>query len=517
MGSTPVDLLEITFATANPGSGLVDPSVDTVFSQGSFWFKLWPEISKVLEPGESFVLALAHDFIWTLQKMREPGYGYARPGNPAIYPYADLLAHRNEKDGIELERYAHIKDSSTTGPDSIYWNEQWGNNVYRTLAVCNNSQAGFFMTHKWNDTDSATIDQVKNLFDNDGINSKIAWMVAGIHEATTKCILFRKYSIKKGVLDFSLRGAGSVDLEDSDWIPIRWPAGADNWRDVWWSVGNHGPYVLDENTLVPKAGTGISVDFPAKTITVPWGTRRLDDIMRKMERKPGVAWYYEWNGNKEDKLYRSAKTGDRLAINVVGNTLYTDTFDIVVSDPLDGDNMVIPIDHNLNENTGFTQNTQAGKLTWPRVTTNESGIDTITGAGYGLPNGLRVDSLFKYLEKPPEASWEVVFGDGNKRADLRNGDKLKVTAKDGSVKEYFLEVQPYTPSYNAFLSSITWPDMTLDHIWKFLYGWKGDTIPNFGPNTTGYRVFLPADHEGIPALVARTQDPNATVSVKRAT
>jgi hypothetical protein len=258
------------------------------------------------------------------------------------------------------------------------------------------------------------------------------------------------------------------------------------------------------------------VDYNGKTITVPWGTRRLDDIMRKMVRKPGVAWYYEVNGSAEDSLLRSAQDGDRLAVNVVGTTLMTDTFDIIVSDPLAGDNMVVPIDHKNDEPGPVTLNVQAGKLTWPRVTTHGAN-DTITGGGYGLPSGLRVDTLFKYLEKPPEASWVIVFGgDGAERAELRNGDQLKVTAQDGSEKLYLLEVQPFVPNYNANLSSITWPDITLNDIEKFVYGWNGDTIPNFGPNTTGYRLFLPADHVGIPSLVARTQNPNSTVTVKRA-
>ena len=39
-----------------------------------------------------------------------------------------------------------------------------------------------------------------------------------------------------------------------------------------------------------------------------------------------------------------------------------------------------------------------------------------------IPFATRVDTLFKYLEKAPNASWEIVWVDGNERVDLKNGD-----------------------------------------------------------------------------------------------
>ena len=55
----------------------------------------------------------------------------------------------------------------------------------------------------------------------------------------------------------------------------------------------------------------------------------------------------------------------------------------------------------------------------------------ITGV---LAYATRVDTLFKYLEKAPAATWEIVWVDGHVRTDLKTGDKLKVTAENGDIK-----------------------------------------------------------------------------------
>jgi hypothetical protein len=102
-----------------------------------------------------------------------------------------------------------------------------------------------------------------------------------------------------------------------------------------------------------------------------------------------------------------------------------------------------------------------------------------------------------------------------KRPDLKTGDKLKVIAKNGNEREYFIKVQSYATSSNASLASISWPD--IPNFYKGIFGWIGDTIPNFDPSLSQYRIEVPVDVDGIPALVAKPQDLNATVDVKRAT
>jgi hypothetical protein len=514
MGDKPIDLKEIKIA-----KGMVKDFV----ADGSGWFYLPESVSKVLQPGESYVMTIGLDFSYNLFKARIPGHGYGdRAKNHDIYQYADFIAHREEKNDLDRVLYPHVKDSAIYSPDSSFTFTHY---VFPMGHLSNLLNKGVWLEHHFPNGDSAVIDQVKNMFDSgNGNNSNTAWDVAGVTNATAKSILVRKSSVKTGNLDFA--NSRGVGLEDSEWLPLVPPENQDDWRDIWWTVGNHGNFVLDENTLEPKS-EGFNVNFAGKIITVPWGTRRLDGIMQNMKYKPGVAWIYHLNESLEDSLYRSAKTGDKLTIYVVGETLYEANFDIVVADATPSANTVVPIDHiNLEGGQGqgnsgkgrITNNAQKGKLNWPRVTAHANGMDTITGGGYGLPYALRTDSLLKYLEKPANARWEFVWVDGERRADLKTGDKLKVIAQNGDTKEYFLELQGYAPSNNANLASITWPDISLDEFYKVIYNWKGDTVPNFNPSSTSYRLVLPYDFEGmLPALVSRTQNLNASVEVKRAT
>ncbi len=114
--------------------------------------------------------------------------------------------------------------------------------------------------------------------------------VGGVAGAAQNSYLIRKHSVKTGNLDFS--SAAGIGEDDGEWIAVKVEGGV--WRDVMWTVGNHGAYVLDENTLQSDVA---DVDFASKTITVPWGTRKHDGIMHLMMRKPGIAWNYELNGN----------------------------------------------------------------------------------------------------------------------------------------------------------------------------------------------------------------------------
>jgi hypothetical protein len=511
VGESGIDLSEIKFAQGWPqmGSPIYDVWNDPWNSNGRYFY-LPESVTKILQPGESYVLTITLDFGLNMYNARIPDYGFAnRAKKHDIYQYADFLAHRMEKNDDEEVLYPHIKDSITYFGDNP--------NIYHeVLGYCYLPQIGFYIEHMFAEGDSAVIDQVGNMFDNDGRNSELPQAVAGVENATTSALLIRKNVIKNGNLDFA--NAKGVGLEDSEWMAINYPTGVDDWRDTWWTVGNHGNYVLDENTLEPEL-EGMEVDFSGKTITVPWGVRRLDDIMRNMKYKPGVAWVYHLNESAEDSLLRSAQTDDKLTIYVAGNILYMETFDIKVGEPTQNVNIVVPIDHvnreNFQRGGAISENVQHGLLDWPRVTNHKNGQDTITGGGYGLPHALRPDSLLKYLEKPANATWEFVWVDGEKRADLKNGDILKVIAQNGAVKEYYLEVQDYGPSHNANLSSITWPD--IPEYYRGIFGWKGDTIPNFNPSSFNYKITVPIDVEGIPALVVKTENLNARVKVKRAT
>ncbi len=444
----------------------------------------------ILKPGDSYVITSAFDF-GPREYLRDPYSPGAneRPKNPQWYDLADKLMHLPETAGDET-------DSIT-----VNWNllRMWGgDNLY-------------FIEHHFVAGDSAVIDQFNGVID--GTPEYDGRAVAGVDRATVRGPIVRKYTVKTGNLDFA--NSKGVGAEDSEWIPVPYTIN-NTWRDVWWTVGNHGNFVLDANTLESDV---IEVDFPNKKLTVPWGIRRLDGIMRNMKQKPGVVWHYHLNDVYEDSLYRSVRTGDKLEVIVCGNEKTSAIFDIVVSPPTADVKIVVPKDYKtlrLPQATGpVTTRTQIGIDSWPRVTTHEHGTDTITGVNHGLPFALRTDSLIKRLEKPENATWEFVWVDEVVRPDLKNGDKLKVTAQNGSTKEYFLQLQPYRASTNANLACITWPDIPVDL--RGIYGWIGDTIPNFSSATTEYRLEVPFEVDRIPHLVASPQNLNATVEVKRAT
>jgi hypothetical protein len=504
MGNTAINLKEFKFGAMRPWipQPVLNVWEDPWVPEGNRFFML-PD--RVLQPGESWVITTAYDFGPAMYNRKVDGFeSNQRPKQVDIYKLADYLVHVKEPKSGE---YPWVKDSVTRSA-------RYGD-AYQWVFEAWNGRECFYIEHHLASGDSAVVDQVGGVFDNNGRNYARSYDVAGVTGATGNSNLIRKFTIKTGNLDFAnARGVGN---EDSEWIPIRRPSGYNNWRDTWWTVGNHGAYVLNENTLESNV---IDVDFAAKKLIVPWGIRRLDDIMRNMVRKPGIAWQYDLNSLRADSLYLSARTGDKLTVYVLGNELQTAVFNIEVAAPTADAKIVVPKAQmdiaSVKRGGPVRGNTQNGidGFGWPRVTKHAHGKDTITGTWYGVPYATRTDSLMKYLEKPSNASWEFVWVDGVARPDLKDGDKLKVTAQNGSVKEYHIQIRPYIPSHNANLSSITWPDIPT--FYKGIFGWIGDTIPNFGPTSRQYKVQVPVDVDGIPALIAKTENLNAKVEVKRA-
>lgn len=152
-----------------------------------------------------------------------------------------------------------------------------------------------------------------------------------------------------------------------------------------------------------------------------------------------------------------------------------------------------------------------------RVSDEVQPIDTI----YHIAFATRVDSLFKYLGKylklEPYDIKKIVYKDGITKPDLQTGDVLRITSENGTVKDYFLKLDKYIPDTNAYLGSITWPDMpaTFNGGVAATYGWKGDTIPSFDSLTMNYVIILPRAYQSIPALTYSTRHPNSTVAVAR--
>ena len=443
-----------------------------------------------LEPGKSFVISSAYDFEpkqfakGNIESYRE------RVTKNDMWDLADMLIHVEERNSIP-------------GEDSVYWP---GNEMFNDIA---GGRSCYFIRQHINETDSVVLDQVGGVFDGDnGLNAAYPFSVAGVAEATENSFLIRKYSVKNGNLDFAnSRGVGE---DDSEWIVV--PKEGEGWRDVFWTVGTHGDFNLDENTLTSSV---LSVNWENKTITAPWGVRGLDDFINEFDETPGLAWYYNLSPVAADSVYISARTGDQLTVYACGNDVDIETFDITVLPPTGDDNIVMPkyrTAPNSEYIFGFGLDFQAGEVDWPRATQNAPGIDTITGSYFGLPFATRTDTLLKYLEKPENATWEFVFEGGTQKADLTTGDILKVTSENGGSKDYYIKVQDYIPSHEARLAAITWPDIPEDL--KDSDGWNGDTIPNFATDLYNYTINIPYNVIGLPVLVPKPQNPNATIITK---
>ena len=499
MGDKPINLGEFKFARITPWMPvrIYDPWTDVWTPESYAWFWL-PDV--VLEPGESFTMTSGYDWRPEQYKKKVVGYEWARRvRQPEVEQMADLVLHaREDPDGVDPT------DSITYNP------EVFGPNLPADV-FGDGGRCGYYIEHHVSETDSFVVDQVGGVFDNDGKNSSVfGYDVAGVQEATGNSILVRKFSVKQGNLDFeSARGVGN---DDSEWIvlPIETQVNRGLNRDAYWTIDNHGDYNLDENTLESDIA---EIDYAGKKITVPWGTRRPDGIMHLMKKKPGIAWEYHMAPDK-DSLSFNVQTGDQITIYVCGADLDKATFDIEVAEPAVDANMVVPV-ANKDDEDDWKLNVINNINPWPWVTTHDSGMDTITGTWYGIPYATRTDSLLERLVKPSNAAWDFVWVDGVERADLKHGDKLKVTAENGDVKEYFIEMQAYQPSHNANLSAITWPD--IPDFYRGIFGWIGDTIPSFSPQAYNYRVQVPYDVEGIPALVPKTEQLNASIEVDRAT
>ena len=502
MGNKAINLKDFKLGTIRPW----DAAINNVFTDP--WVSESGQYTRhimlpdhVLQPGESYVVTTAYDFAAEQYAKKTPGFegGQYRTQKLQMYEIADLLIHVAEPKG--------------DATDSVSRNE-FGNRVDWMFENWNGRECMFIEQHL-SDIDSVVIDQVSGVFENAGQNNTTgAYDVAGVTGATANSVLIRKFKVKTGNVDFA--NARGVGADDSEWIPWQWPAGWGQWRDVQWTVGNHGNYKLDENTLQSDIA---DVNFAGKTITVPWGTHRGDGVMHLMKKKPGIAWIHKLNPNFEDSLSFAAHTGDKLIILVAGEEGYRDSFNIVVAEPTADINKVVPVT-SLNYPVAtavqwWRDDNQEGLLGWPRVTENASGSDSITGTWYGIPYATSIDTLLSRLEKPTNAKWEIVPASGIASPDVKHGDKLKVTAQNGVVKEYFIEVQPLQPNHNANLLAITWPDLPKEY--QGLFGWVGDTVPGFNPTTYNYRITVPMDVDGIPALVAKTEQLNATVVVTRAT
>ena len=424
---------------------------------------------------------LAPGASWTMMNVRDKLTG-GWPFHVADYvSTADFVIHITDASKDFDETDLVVPEWEVWGFDSVDVVEE-----YMNLFGGN----GLVLEYHMSDEDSVIVDAVNlsfsddySTFDDDKDD------LAGIPDACWSQVFVRKSTITKGNTNWEL-GKGT-SLDDSEWIPL--PIYGN--QSAFTTFGSHGDYTISMES------DKMDINFSDTTIVIPWGNaRRGDDIIDQMTIGDGMSWYYNYSPVSEDSATVVATTGDVLDVYAVGAERQKMSFKITVGDPDASMNKVFPVVAKNSLNTYAYSPFD--------VSDGVDGMDSISS----VPFAERVDSLFKYLEKAPKASWEIVFVDGQDRVDLKYGDILKVTAEDGSIKEYLIAVEDYASSDVITLSAITWPDMP-----EYISGWISDTIPDFAASKLSYVITLPYGTEAVPALVATPTNMNASITQTRAT
>ena len=499
MGNETIDLANFEFGSV----GAWDGNLTQPFPQATNRFFRLP--ATTLAPGKSYLITGVSEYNPETWKKDPANYrekvtrkDFFSVKNGVEYSIADLPLHRQESPG----------PASTDKIDP-----RW-----RAFDLWNGRET-FYIRHHYltaeGAKDSTVVDQVGGMFQEaNGTNEDHASDVAGTLNATNTCVLIRRNSVKLGNLSF-ITGRG-ISNEDSEWIPVPILSGYDAWgaapwRGVFWTAGNQVNATLTANTLKSKTGK-VTVDLANSTITAPWGIRKNDSLTYQFDKTPGLAWGYEYSPNSDDSTYLTARTGDIFKLYVCGDQVTMKEFSIVALAPTPDDNIVVPkTSYDYAHSRNDAHPAAYGGM---RVTDGVSPMDSITNLAFAV----RVDTLFKYLEKAPKANMKIVFIGGVARPDLKTGDMLQVTSENGKAKNYFVKLEKFVPASNALLASITWPDMPASFKGDVAgnLGWKGDTIPGFLSTNRTYIVQVPLEYNGIPALAFTKQQLDSRVVVSRA-
>lgn len=457
---------------------------------------------KKLAPGASYVIAKMSDYVHKMWALK-PDLFDRYQNKVEFFTLADLQVHVGEAP----YKVPQSLDSISTYAGYV---GTWGGRDCFYLR--------WHYLNSLSQKDSLVVDQVGGVFDeSDGTNKAQSYDVAGVSGATGNNTLVRKFSVKTGNTDFA-NGRGN-SYSNSEWIPL--PLQSVDWdmnRALFWTVKNHGDYHLSDLT-----SSTVTVDNVNKTITVPWGTRDDDAVMNQFTKVPGIAWHYSYSTatNTDDSAYVSARTGDKLILFACGNALEVDTFTIIATPSKASDALVIPkkvpnypvVGGNGVKATLFNYNGAGAFCDVTEGLTMDT-IRAIDEKGW-FNYGTRVDTLLKYLEKPTGATITITYVDGIERPDLKAGDILTVKSADGTnSKQYYIRPHRYFPSHDAYLSSITWPDIPADY--RGLLGWDGDTISAWASSKFQYQVHVPWDVDGTPALVGKKEQVNSKLSVAKA-
>lgn len=464
VGNSPEQMGNYLWAVCHPGNSSPDPMAK--LGNGAYFFR-FPD--SLLGPGESYVVS----------NHRDVPSEWGEDLWEKTSQIADFLVY-------VFEAEAGDKDSSSTYNRALQW--------YGGLPP------GFLFYGVEGTGDSVAVDMINASWNED---QKFSFnpTVAGVQEASASHVLVRKSNRTSGLrntADWDIsRGAGP---EDSDWIVL--PHYGRN--ELFTTIDHHGDASIDVSA---KSGSGVNVDLGAGTIEVPWYVRKGDSIIDELELGPGMAWLYFENPSSADSAFTSVRNDDTLRLYAVGDELETLDLKIIVSDPTDTDAIVVPKRTRVFPDPVLEPGAGPFWAAPPYYVTEDCEVDTIGG----VPFAERVDSVLRYLIKPENATWEIEWVDDQERVDLKDGDKLIVTAADEqTTKEYYIAVDDYEPSHNAHLSAITWPDI-LSELGYEPVKFNGDTIPNFNSTAYSYHITLPIGTNKVPVLSAIPENANAKI------
>ncbi len=476
MGTQSVNLQDFEMGSTDPWTPPWNPNPD-------FSVRL-PD--RILAPGESFLIASITE-VPSILAQTDPMFWI-----PSISTSKEMNALADLKLYIQETEWGWFPEIDRVEPG------------YRALESWQGRNA-IYLRHHYFDGLSVVTDAINASFYSNSSPYKSVGpsSAAGVDDATGSRILVRKYGITEGLgdaLDSWFNSAG-VGIDDSDWLPLPFNQKGFGFPDrlEYRTLKNHGNYIITRDNLTSP---DITIDFDALTMTIPWGVRKFDGVIKHLDALQGLAWNYHSSAEGDNLAYNSVKTNDIITLYSVGTTLQQLDFQITALPPTDNDHLVIPL--NLPNTDG----------TWdhPRMIVSEGQTpDTISNVAFATP----VDSLLKYLEKPGQATWEIVFADANTKDYVQTGDLLRVTAANGPVKDYYIRVNPYKPGTNALLATITWPDVPRSIMEA--YGWTTINLPGFAAAKTSYTLEIPWDYPYIPVLTGQPQDPNATLIINRAT
>ena len=342
-----------------------------------------------------------------------------------------------------------------------------------------------------------TAEVIVDVFERSYVEGGVA-TIAGVPNAANEYTVVRKQFAGDrtyGNPNFII-GSGQESAEASEWILIpRFRNGTTHLPTTIGSFDKHSVF-----SVAAKEGVGATVNESNSTISLPWGTYSGDSVLSFLNVGADMAWAYKTNGVFEDDQSVLAHTGDTITFYHCGVDVTIKSYRIEVTEA--ADDMVY----------AYCKK-RASDLARMYFESNGLAVDTIYGTR--LYHEYPVDTLLNYIEIAKGAAADIIWVNNDEpRPTLKDGDKLRVTAKDGSTHDYYIALIPYDQnilSHDARMEVITWPDYPEEDIDPYIWT-LGDTIPGFNKDGYSYIVELPAGTDMIPVLQAFTYNPRARIT-----